>query len=81
MVPSVSPRSIRELDRAVTITVSAPGQKALVNASQADGTSVASARTRVASAISTGGGMSRPRPLASSSRCTALASKASAPMP
>jgi len=37
--------------------------------------------TAAEEAISTGGGISRPRPLASSSRCTASGLNASAPMP
>ncbi len=77
----VSPRSIRSDSRALTITVSGPGQCFSVRLPASAGTSSARARISAGSPINTGGGMSRPRSLVSSSRCTASASNASAPIP
>ncbi len=63
------------------ITVSAPGQNASHSLRPVSLTDVASASRVSTAEISTGGGMSRPRPLASSSRCTASGLNASAAIP
>src|SRR4051794_5463157 len=80
-VPLVSPRSQVSDGCCSQTSVSGPGQKASVRASTYGWTFVARAASVVAALIRTGGGISRPRPLASRSACTAAWSKASAPMP
>ena len=80
-VPLVSPRSHISDVCARQITVSAPGQNASHSARAASLTEVASASSVSTAEISTGGGMSRPRPFASSSRWTASGLNASAAMP
>ena len=80
-MPSESPRSIRRLGWRLQMIVKGPGQCRSMSSIAGSGTSVASARSRDASAIRTGGGMSRPRILANNNRCTASGSNASAPMP
>ena len=80
-VPRVSPRSHCSDACWVQTRVSGPGQNASTSARAYPGTSVAIASSVVTALISTGGGMSRPRPLASRSALTASGSNASAPMP
>ena len=80
-VPLVSPRSQRRVSRAATITVSAPGQKAVVSARTSSLTCSARASSVAMVGIKTGGGDCRPRPFASSSRCTAAGLNASAASP
>ena len=80
-VPLVSPRSQVSDGCARQTMVRAPGQKASVSSRTAKGTEDASPSMVRVSGTRTGGGMSRPRPFASSSRFTAAGLNASAPMP
>ena len=80
-VPRVSPRShCNEVCWRHTM-VNGPGQKRSTRARAYAGTPTASASSVVAVLTSTGGGISRPRPLASRSAWTASASNASAATP
>ncbi len=80
-VPRVSPRSHCSEAWAWQTRVSAPGQNSSTSARAHVGTRTASASRVVAAETRTGGGMSRPRPLASSSSWTESLSKASAARP
>ena len=80
-VPRVSPRSHWSDGCCRHTRVSGPGHSASISARAYDGTPTASASSVVAAETSTGGGMSRPRPLAASRRFTASGENASAPTP
>src|SRR5664279_4979326 len=81
MLPLVSPRSIRRLACAVRMRVNGPGQYLLARSRAAAGTSFVYASSTSASPMRTGGGMSRPRFLASSSPWTACGENGSAAIP
>src|SRR5664280_2620558 len=81
MLPLVSPRSIRRLSCAVRMRVSGPGQYLFARSRAAAGTSFVYASSTSASPMRTGGGMSRPRFLASSSPWTACGENGSAAIP
>ena len=80
-VPRVSPRSQFREGWERTIRVSAPGQKRSARARPVSGTVSARASSTPGSAMSTGGGMVRERPLAASSWETAPGENASAAIP
>ncbi|ALD12437.1 hypothetical protein AES38_05390 [Clavibacter capsici] len=80
-VPRVSPRSQTRDGCATRITVRPPGQNSSTRRRTTSGTKSARASSVDRPGMSTGGGASRPRPLASSSRCTASGLNASAAMP
>ena len=80
-VPWVSPRSHPSEGRAQHTMVRAPGQNARARARASSEISSARASMTSGRAMSTGGGISRVRPLAPSSPCTPEAEKASHPMP
>ncbi|OUD81135.1 hypothetical protein BC477_18995 [Clavibacter michiganensis subsp. michiganensis] len=80
-VPRVSPRSQTREGCATRITVRPPGQNSSTRRRTTSGTKSARASSVDCPGMSTGGGASRPRPFASSRRCTASGLKASAAMP
>ncbi|OUD82503.1 hypothetical protein CMMCAS02_06220 [Clavibacter michiganensis subsp. michiganensis] len=80
-VPRVSPRSQTREGCATRITVRPPGQNSSARRRTTSGTKSARASSVDCPGMSTGGGASRPRPFASSRRCTASGLKASAAMP
>ncbi len=80
-VPRVSPRSHDSEGCDGRTIVRPPGQNASTRRSTGSGTSATRARSVVRPATRTGGGDCRPRPFASSRRCTALALNASAATP
>ena len=71
-VPLVSPRSHISDDWALKTSVSGPGQNSRIRSRAQAGTSVASPSTVRTLGTSTGGGISRPRPLAASSEAHRL---------
>src|SRR4051794_33091203 len=80
-VPRVSPRSHCRDGWCLATTVSAPGQKASTSSQASSEKSVTRPCSVFGEPISTGVGMLRPRPLASSRSATPSAENASAPMP
>ena len=80
-VPQVSPRSQSSMGCAWQITVSGPGQNCDTSAMIRSSVPLTRASSVSWPWTRTGGGMSRPRPLAASSAPTARALKASAAIP
>ncbi len=80
-VPLVSPRSQTRVGLDRQMMVSAPGQNSSIRSFPAAPRSMTSAMAARTVPTSTGGGMSRPRPLALSRPSTATGSKASAAIP
>ncbi len=80
-VPLASPRSQASEGACSTTRVSPPGQNASTSSRTAGCTDCTSPSIVCQEPTSTGTGMSRPRRLAESRVCTAVAEKASAPSP